>query len=160
MSSLCIDDCIFCFFFFFFFQAEDGIRDSSVTGVQTCALPIFVMTLLATFAFTIWMGKLLGVEAKLAQLMAAGTSICGASAVIATNTVTNADDEDVAYAVACVTVFGSIAMFVYPLLPSLLHLDPYAFGLWSGASIHEIAQVVAASFQDGQRAGEFATIAK
>src|SRR5260370_7524268 len=51
-------------------------------------------------------------------------------------------------------------MFVYPLLPSLLHLDPYAFGLWSGASIHEIAQVVAASFQDGQRAGEFATIAK
>jgi uncharacterized integral membrane protein (TIGR00698 family) len=62
--------------------------------------------------------------------------------------------------VACVTVFGSVAMFAYPLLPGLLHLDPHAFGLWSGASIHEIAQVVAASFQDGQKAGEFGTIAK
>jgi uncharacterized integral membrane protein (TIGR00698 family) len=51
-------------------------------------------------------------------------------------------------------------MFAYPLLPGLLHLDPRAFGLWSGASIHEIAQVVAAAFQDGRAAGEFGTIAK
>jgi uncharacterized integral membrane protein (TIGR00698 family) len=51
-------------------------------------------------------------------------------------------------------------MFVYPLLPGLLHLDPHGFGLWAGASIHEIAQVIAAAFQDGQKAGEFATIAK
>ncbi len=121
---------------------------------------IIATTLLATFAFTVWMGKLLGVDRKLAQLIAAGTSICGASAVIATNTVINAHDEEVAYAVACVTVFGSVAMFAYPLLPGLLHLDPHAFGLWSGASIHEIAQVVAAAFQDGQKAGEFGTIAK
>src|SRR5277367_6691025 len=121
---------------------------------------IIATTLAATFVFTVQMGKLLGVERKLAQLIAAGTSICGASAVIATNTVTNGDDEDVAYAVACVTIFGSVAMFAYPLLPTLLHLDPHAFGLWSGASIHEIAQVVAAAFQDGKRAGEFATIAK
>ena len=106
------------------------------------------------------LGRLIGVERKLAELIAAGTSICGASAVIATNTVTRAADEDVAYAVACVTVFGSIAMFVYPLLPSLLQLDPHAYGLWSGASIHEIAQVVAAAYQDGHAAGEFGTIAK
>jgi uncharacterized integral membrane protein (TIGR00698 family) len=123
-------------------------------------LGIIVATVLATFVFTVWIGRLLGVDAKLAQLIAAGTSICGASAVIATNTVTNAEDEDVAYAVACVTVFGSVAMFTYPLLPGLLHLDPDAFGLWSGASIHEIAQVVAVAFQDGQKAGEFGTIAK
>src|SRR5580700_3383560 len=121
---------------------------------------IIAATLAATFVFTVQMGKWLGVERKLAQLIAAGTSICGASAVIATNTVTNGDDEDVAYAVACVTVFRSVAMFAYPLLPGLLHLDPHAFGLWTGASIHEIAQVVAAAFQDGQKAGEFATIAK
>jgi uncharacterized integral membrane protein (TIGR00698 family) len=108
----------------------------------------------------VWIGRVLGVERKLAQLIAAGTSICGASAVIATNTVTSAPDEAVAYAVACVTVFGSIAMFAYPLLPGLLDLDPHGFGLWAGASIHEIAQVVAAAFQDGQQAGEFATVAK
>jgi uncharacterized integral membrane protein (TIGR00698 family) len=133
---------------------------TQVIEVGGRGIGIIATTLLATFAFTVWMGKLLGVDRKLAQLIAAGTSICGASAVIATNTVTNAHDEDVAYAVACVTVFGSVAMFGYPLLPGLLHLDPHAFGLWTGASIHEIAQVVAAAFQDGQKAGEFGTIAK
>jgi len=133
---------------------------TQVIEVGGRGIGIIVATLMATFAFTVWMGRLLGVDRKLAQLIAAGTSICGASAVIATNTVTNASDEDVAYAVACVTVFGSVAMFTYPLLPGLLHLDPHAFGLWSGASIHEIAQVVAAAFQDGQKSGEFGTIAK
>jgi uncharacterized integral membrane protein (TIGR00698 family) len=133
---------------------------SQVIAVGGRGIGIIAATLLATFAFTVWMGRWLGVERKLAQLIAAGTSICGASAVIATNTVTDAPDEDVAYAVACVTVFGSVAMFAYPLLPGLLHLDPHAFGLWTGASIHEIAQVVAAAFQDGQQAGEFGTIAK
>jgi uncharacterized integral membrane protein (TIGR00698 family) len=133
---------------------------SQVIEVGGRGIGIIAATLVATFAFTVWMGKLLGVDRKLTQLIAAGTSICGASAVIATNTVTDAADEDVAYAVACVTVFGSVAMFSYPLLPGLLHLDPHAFGLWSGASIHEIAQVVAASFQGGQKAGEFGTIAK
>ena len=133
---------------------------AQVIEVGGRGIGLIAATLVATFAFTVWMGKLIGVDRKLAQLIAAGTSICGASAVIATNTVTNAPDEDVAYAVACVTVFGSVAMFAYPLLPGVLHLDPHAFGLWSGASIHEIAQVVAASFQDGQKAGEFGTIAK
>jgi uncharacterized membrane protein YadS len=51
-------------------------------------------------------------------------------------------------------------MFAYPLLPGLLHLDPHGFGLWAGTSIHEIAQIVAVAFQDGQKAGEFGTIAK
>jgi uncharacterized integral membrane protein (TIGR00698 family) len=133
---------------------------TQVIEVGNRGILIIAATLVATFAFTLWMGKLLGVDRKLAQLIAAGTSICGASAVIATNTVTNAHDEDVAYAVACVTVFGSVAMFIYPLLPELLHLDPHAFGLWTGASVHEIAQVVAAAFQDGTTAGEFGTIAK
>jgi uncharacterized integral membrane protein (TIGR00698 family) len=133
---------------------------SQVIELGGRGLGIIVATVLATFTVTIWIGKLLGVEPKLAQLVAAGTSICGASAVIASNTVTNAEEEDVAYSVACVTVFGSIAMFVYPLLPRLLHLDPHGFGLWAGVSIHEIAQVVAAAFQDGQKAGEFATVAK
>jgi uncharacterized integral membrane protein (TIGR00698 family) len=131
-----------------------------VIEVGATGIAVIALTLVATFLFTTWLGRLIGVDRKLTELIAAGTSICGASAVIATNTVTQADDADVAYAVACVTVFGSIAMFVYPLLPAILHLDAHAFGLWSGASIHEIAQVVAAAFQDGRQAGEFATIAK
>jgi uncharacterized integral membrane protein (TIGR00698 family) len=102
----------------------------------------------------------MGIEHQLVELIAAGTSICGASAVIATNTVTRAPDEDVTYAVASVTIFGSIAMFAYPLLSGALQLDAHHFGLWAGASIHEIAQVVAATFQQSREAGEFGTIAK
>jgi len=133
---------------------------TQVANVGGVGLLIVATTLAATFLFTVWAGRALGVDRKLSQLIAAGTSICGASAVIATNAVTDAHDEDVAYAVACVTIFGSIAMFTYPLLPGLLHLGPRAYGLWSGASIHEIAQVVAASFQNGQRAGEFGIMVK
>jgi len=133
---------------------------AQVADVGATGIALIAATLVATFAFTKWVGRLLGVDAKLAELIAAGTSICGASAVIATNTVTDAPDEDVAYAVACVTVFGSIAMFIYPLLPGLLTLSPHAYGLWAGASIHEIAQVVAAAYQDGTQAGDFGTIAK
>jgi uncharacterized integral membrane protein (TIGR00698 family) len=103
---------------------------------------------------------LLGINSGLAELIAAGTSVCGASAIVAVNTVTNAPDEDVAYAVACVAIFGSIAMFLYPALSALVHLSPRAYGLWSGASIHEIAQVVATAFQHGPVAGEFGTVAK
>ncbi|HUO92826.1 MAG TPA: YeiH family protein [Rhizomicrobium sp.] len=133
---------------------------AQVAEVGASGVAVIVTTLVATFLFTKWFAARIGVEGKLAELIAAGTSICGASAVIATNTVTDAPDEDVAYAVACVTVFGSIAMFAYPLLPALLHLTPKAYGLWTGASIHEIAQVVAAAFQDGKQAGELGTIAK
>lgn len=131
-----------------------------VVAVGGTGVAIIAATLVGTFLVTKLMGRLLGVDRELAELIAAGTSICGASAVVAVNTVTRAKDEDVAYAVACVTIFGSIAMFTYPLLPALLHLSPRAFGLWTGASIHEIAQVVAASFQDGRDAGQFGTIAK
>ena len=133
---------------------------AQVAAVGGVGLAIIVASLVATFAVTTWLGRAIGVERKLTQLIAAGTSICGASAVIATNTVTRASDEDVAYAVACVTVFGSLAMFAYPLLGALLPLDPQGYGLWAGASIHEIAQVVAAAFQHGQSAGEFGTVAK
>ena len=133
---------------------------SQVAQVGFVGVGVIAATLIATFAFTIWLGRVMGVDAKLAELIGAGTSICGASAVIATNTVTRGRDEDVAYAVACVTVFGSLSMLLYPLLPGLLHLSPAAFGLWSGASIHEIAQVVAAAFQDGARSGEIGTVAK
>jgi uncharacterized integral membrane protein (TIGR00698 family) len=121
---------------------------------------IIVATLLATFLVTKIAGRLLGVDRKLAELIAAGTSICGASAVIATNTVTDGSDEDVAYAVACVTIFGTLSMFLYPVLGRTIGLDPHAYGLWTGASIHEIAQVVAAAFQQGKDAGDFGTIAK
>jgi len=133
---------------------------SQILEVGGAGLAIIASTLAATFLFTLWLGRRLRVDRKLAELIAAGTSICGASAVVATNTVTRASDEDVAYAVGCVTVFGSASMLLYPALQGLLQLTPHAFGLWAVASVHEIAQVVAAAFQNGTDSGNFGTIAK
>lgn len=134
-----------------FFQVAD-------TGLRGVAIIVVVVT--STFFFTLAVGRLIGADERLTRLIAAGTSICGASAVAAANSVVAADDEDVAYAVACVTVFGSIAMFGYPLIEHLLVLAPRDYGLWAGSSIHEIAQVVAATFTVGHEAGEFGTVAK
>ncbi|CDX39255.1 conserved membrane hypothetical protein [Mesorhizobium sp. SOD10] len=131
-----------------------------VAGIGLGGVGIVAATLGATFLFTATLGRLIGVDRKLAQLIAAGTSICGASAIVATNMVTDARDEDVTYAVAAITLFGTIAMLGFPLLAPVFGLDQHAFGLWAGASIHEVAQVIGAGFQNGTLAGETATVAK
>jgi uncharacterized integral membrane protein (TIGR00698 family) len=132
---------------------------TEIAEVEPRGLLIVAITVIATFTFTVWMGRNLRVDRRLSQLIAAGTSI-GASAILATNTITDAPDEDVAYAIASITFFGSIAVFAYPLLQGLLRLDSQTYGLWSGASIHEFAQVVAAFFQVSQRAGEVGMMVK
>ncbi|EKE43828.1 hypothetical protein OCGS_2162 [Oceaniovalibus guishaninsula JLT2003] len=131
-----------------------------VMAVGGTGIALIAALLVATFGFTTWLGRMLGVDARLTQLIAAGSSICGASAVIATNAVTGARDEDVAYAVACVTVFGSLSMVLMPVIGGALDMSAHAYGLWTGASIHEVAQVVAAAYARGAEAGEFGTIAK
>ncbi len=123
-------------------------------------LLVVVAVLIATFLFTKWLGVALGVERALAELLAAGTSVCGASAIIATNAVTGAQDQDVGYAVACVSLFGTLSMIAYPLLFGVLHLDARTYGLWAGSSIHEVAQVVAAAFQVNSASGEIAVPVK
>ncbi len=133
---------------------------AQLRAVGVPGLAVISVTLAATFVFTKWAGRLLGVEARLAELIAAGTSVCGASAVIATNTVTRGSDEDVAYAIACVTVFGSLSMIAMPLLGEMLAMVPAQYGIWVGATVHEVAQVVGAGFQHGAEAGQAATVAK
>lgn len=139
-----------------------GLRLSldQLAAVGPLGLGIVAITLIATFLFTCWLGRALGLRESLVQLIAAGTSICGASAVVATGSVVEGSDEDVAYAVAIVTVFGTASMLIYPLIEMFVHLGPKAFGIWCGSSIHEVAQVVAAAFQSGEISGEFATISK
>ena len=136
------------------------ITFTQVTAVGLTGLAIIVTVLLGTFIFTKNVGRVLGVDVRLSELIAAGTSICGASAVIACNTVTHGSDEDVAYAVACVTVFGSISMLVMPPLGIRLGLAPETYGFWVGTAVHEVAQVVAAAFTRGEIAGQTGTVAK
>lgn len=133
---------------------------AQVLQIGLDGLIALVVIVVATLAFTRWLGTRIGVDPRLTDLIAAGTAICGASAVLAMNTVTDANEEDVGYAVAAVTLFGTIALFAYPLLWHFLPLDDAGFGYWAGASIHEVAQVVAAAFQADDAAGRFATVVK
>jgi len=133
---------------------------AEILGIGFAGLAILTFALLGTFFFTLWLGERLGVRSGLTMLIATGTGICGASAIVAANTVVRDTEEAVAYALATVTLFGTIAMFSYPVLGGMLPLDARAYGLWTGASVHEVAQVVAAGFARGQETGEFSTVAK
>ena len=133
---------------------------AQVLAIGVKGIVLIILTLFITFGFTYWLGRQLGVSKSLTYLIASGTSICGASAVIATSTATQSCDRDTTYAVAIVTIFGTLSMFLYPLLPNLLSLTPETFGIWCGASIHEVAQVLAASYQVSPISGELASITK
>jgi len=136
------------------------VTAAQILSLGGAGLLMVALTLTATFIAIRIAGRLMGVDRSLTDLIAAGTSVCGASAVIAANTVVRGKQEHVAYAVACVTLFGSLSMLAYPLLASALNLDARGYGLWTGATIHEVAQVVAAAFQGGDIAGQFGTISK
>lgn len=122
-------------------------------AIVLCAVP-------ATFLVMVLAGRALALDPALTALIASGTSVCGASAIVAVNTVVGAPEEDVAYAVACITLFGTGAMFLYPALAPVLHLSGVGYGLWSGGSIHEVAQAVGAAYQGGDAAGRAGVVAK
>lgn len=131
-----------------------------VVSIGVSGLALILWGVVATGLFTIWLGRRMGVEGSLAELIAAGTAICGASAVVAANEISRGSEEDVAYSVALVTILGSASMLLYPLLGEIAALSSQAYGLWVGASIHEVAQVIAAGYQMDMAAGETATVVK
>lgn len=114
----------------------------------------------ATLIFTLWIGKKLGLDRDLSVLIGAGSSICGASAVAAVAPVIDAKERDTSFAIATVTLFGTIAMFLYPIAFRIFELPNLLYAVWAGSSIHEVGQVVAAGFAAGEDAGQFATLIK
>ena len=113
-----------------------------------------------TFALTLVIGRLLRLSLPATLLIASGFSICGAAAVAACDGVIDAEDEEVASALAQVVLFGTLMIAVIPLLSGLLGLSEHQAGLWAGASIHEVAQVVAAAGIIGPAALAVAVIVK
>ena len=134
------------------------LGDLGQLGLEGFAM--VALLVVASFLVILRAGRVLGVSPQLSELIAAGTSICGASAVLGMNTLTRARDEEVAYAIACVTIFGTVSMVTYPILLSTLGLGEHDFGLWAGATIHEVAQAVGAGWSVGEVSGETATITK
>ncbi|MFF5701603.1 YeiH family protein [Streptomyces sp. NPDC012794] len=110
-------------------------------GWSTVAMVCAVVA--ATFCGTVWLGRRLGLPGDQPLLIATGYSICGASAIGAVSEVSGSDEEDVAASVALVTLCGTLAIAVLPLLQGPLGLSELAFGRWVGASVHDVGQVVA-----------------
>lgn len=124
-----------------------GIRLSLVSAGASAlvALPFVAAAIAAGLGTVGILGRNMGLSRKLSGLIAVGTSICGATAIVATAPVIDADEAEVSYAIACITVFGVAAMFLYPILGHWLFADdPALAGLFLGTSIHETAQVAGA----------------
>ena len=124
------------------------------------ALAVVIIVVLTTFFGTRWAGRRLGLSNGLSLLVATGFSICGVSAIAAARGVTDAEEEEVTYAIALVTLCGSLAIVVLPALRNPLGLDEHAFGIWVGASVHDVAQVVATSSAVGSVAVASAIVVK
>ena len=102
-----------------------------------------IAVVVITFFGTQFIAKLLGVSPGLGLLTATGYSICGVSAVSAMTGAVDGDEEDATYAIALVTMFGSIAIFALPVLGHFFNMGNTRFGMWAGSSVHDVAQVVA-----------------
>ncbi len=136
------------------------VTPGELLSVGGGALLLALAAVSLTLPFTMWLGTRLGVRPQLAQLIGAGTGICGASAVVAANDVVGGAQEDVAYALAIVTLFGTIALLLYPIIGLSIGFDERVFGLWTGSSIHEVVQAVGAASAGGAKAAEVGTITK
>jgi uncharacterized integral membrane protein (TIGR00698 family) len=148
-----------------FFGLRLTIQD--VFQVGASGVLIDCLTLASTFFLAWWMGtRVLRLDRETAWLIGAGSAICGAAAVLATEPVIEARSEKVSVAVATVVIFGTLAMFLYPglyvlsqhaLLP---RMDPREFGIYIGSTVHEVAQVVAAAHAVSEHSADAAVITK
>ncbi|MGP4000560.1 YeiH family protein [Streptomyces sp. 8N706] len=129
---------------------ELGVSDVLGLGWATVAMVLAVVT--ATFFGTVWLGRRIGLRGDQPLLVAAGYAICGASAVGAVSEVADSDKEDVATSVALVTLCGTLAVAVLPLLQHPLGLSDAQFGRWVGAGVHDVGQVVATAQSAGPAA--------
>jgi len=136
-----------------------------LANVGLAGVAIDAAVLCSTFGLACVLGtRVFGLPRTTAMLIGAGSSICGAAAVMATEPVVRGRPEEVAVAVATVVGFGSVAIVLYPALYhaicALHPLSSAAYGLWAGSTIHEVAQVVAAGHAIGDAAADTAVIAK
>ena len=127
-------------------------------GAPGLLLVAFVVAI--TFIGTQWLGKRLGLSHGLSLLVATGFSICGASAIAAMRPVSDADDDDMAYAIALVTICGTFAIFLLPALAEIIGFSGAQFGSWVGASVHDVAQTVATASTGNQEAQHAAIVVK
>lgn len=140
-------------------------QDIARVGISGVVIDAAVLS--STFCLAWFLGtKVFKLDQKTAMLIGAGSSICGAAAVMAAEPVIKGKAEQVTVAVSTVVVFGTVAIFLYPALYHLntqlhwLNVSPTAYGIFTGSTVHEVAQVVAAAHSISEDAANTAVIAK
>ena len=122
-------------------------------------LLVFVELALA-LTFMTYLGRGFKLSPKLITLLAVGSSVCGVSAIIATQGAIEADEEDSSVAIAAILALGAISLFVFPVVGHALHMSDHAYGLWTGLAVDNTAEATAAGALYSDAAGKFAVLAK
>jgi len=138
-----------------------------IGGVGLAGVALDVVMVVSTFALACALGVYwLKLDRNTAMLIGAGSAICGAAAVMAAEPIVRGRAEQISVAIATVVVFGTLAMFIYPIAYplnqswGLIPGGEHGFGVYVGASVHEVAQVLAIGRQIGEVAADTAVISK
>lgn len=131
-----------------------------IAGLGWLTITTTVLIVILTFFGTLWLGRTMGLPGHQPLLIATGFAICGASAIGAMSGVVKAKDEETATPVALVTLCGTLAIGVLPLLWHPLGLTDLQFGHWVGAGVHDVGQVVATAQIAGTAALAVAVVVK
>lgn len=132
----------------------------TILEVGKMSLTVMCFTLLTCFGGGYFIGKALGLNWKLSNLISAGTGICGGSAIAAIAPVIDAEDSDIAYAMSATFLFDMAMIVLFPIMGQALGLSDMAYGLWAGTAVNDTSSVVAAGYAFSEAAGDFATMVK
>lgn len=119
-----------------------------------------VIVIAFTMMFMLFLGKAFGINKQLASLLAAGTAICGAAAIVAIAPIVKSKEEHTAIAVSCIAVLGTIGAIMYIMLFPLLPISEQEYGMLVGATLHELAHVIAAGISGGDLSADSAVLVK
>ena len=137
-----------------------GLNLALLWHAGVASFAVLVGSLAAGMLGGLILGKLMRIRFNIRLLVAAGTSICGASAIAAIAPIVEADAGDIAFATATIFLYNIVAVFIFPAIGHALHMSQTTFGTWSGTAINDTSSVVAAGYAYGPDAGITATIVK
>lgn len=137
-----------------------SLNITTILHVGQMSLTVMVFTLLTCFGGGYFIGKALGLNWKLSNLISAGTGICGGSAIVAIAPTIDADDNDVAYAMSATFLFDMAMIVLFPIMGRALGMTDQAFGIWAGTAVNDTSSVVATGYAFSEAAGDFATMVK
>lgn len=132
----------------------------TVLKVGQMSLLVMIFTLLTCFGGGYFIGRALGLNWKLSNLISAGTGICGGSAIAAIAPTIDADDSDIAYSMSSTFLFDMAMIILFPIMGHAMGLSDMAYGLWAGTAVNDTSSVVAAGYAFSEGAGDFAAMVK